>query len=134
MDCQVSALMGAVDEELSERAGMFSLVDELYMSKDSGCQLNESIITPLVNSTKFLKPHIISTKLYHQHNRVLEHSKGRDTTHLSGDVHVGLSFECCGQVNGRRVGWNKVEVITTPNGTQTKAFQGGRSQCKRGFS
>ena len=96
MHCQVSALMGATDKELWERAGIFSLLDELYRSKYSGCQLNESIITPPANSTKFPKPLITSTKLYHQHNRVLEHSKGRDTAHLSGEVPVGLSFECCG--------------------------------------
>jgi hypothetical protein len=96
MDCQVSALMGATNEELWERAGIFSLVDELYRSKYSGCQLNESIITPPANSTKFPKPLITSTKLYHQHNRVLEHSKGRDTARLSGEVLVDLSFECCG--------------------------------------
>jgi hypothetical protein len=125
MDCQVSALMGAANEELWERVGMFSSVHELCRSKDSGCQLNESIITPPTNSTEFPKPLIIGTKLYHQHNQVLEHSKGRDNACLSSEVHVGLSFECCGQVNGRHVGWNKVEVITTPNGTQAEAFQGG---------
>jgi hypothetical protein len=96
MDCQVSALMGVTDKELWERAGIFSLVDELYKSKDSGCQLNESIITPPANSTEFPKPLITGTKIYHQHNRVLEHLKGRDTTCLSGEVPVGLSFECCG--------------------------------------
>jgi hypothetical protein len=50
MDCEVSALMGATNEELWEREGLFSLVDELCKSKHSGCHLNECIITPPATS------------------------------------------------------------------------------------
>jgi hypothetical protein len=78
--------------------------------------------------------HLISgTKLYHQHSRVLEHFKGSGYYCLSGEVPVGLSFECCGQVKGRQVDRNKVEVLTTPTGTQVVEFQGGRSSVRGDF-
>jgi hypothetical protein len=133
MDCEVSTLMGAADEELWERAGLLSLVDELCMNKQSRCQLNDSIITPPTNSVNFPKHLISGTKPYHQHSRVLEISKGQDTTSLSGEVPVSLSFDCCGQLKGHQVDRNKFEVLTTPIFTQVVEFQGGHTQCKRGF-
>jgi hypothetical protein len=41
---EVSALMGATDEEEWEREGLFSIVDELCMSKGGGCKLNDLTI------------------------------------------------------------------------------------------
>jgi hypothetical protein len=46
MDCEVNALMGATDEELWEREGLYSSVDELCRSKCSGCINKEHINSP----------------------------------------------------------------------------------------
>jgi hypothetical protein len=47
MECEVSALMGAADEELWERSGLFSSVDAICRIKDSGRHPAERFIATI---------------------------------------------------------------------------------------
>ena len=62
MDSEVSALMGVTNEELWEKEGIFSLVDEMCRFNVSSCHLNVSLNVPSVISSNMMTPPLAGKK------------------------------------------------------------------------
>jgi len=62
MDSEVSALMGATNEELWEKEGIFSSVDEMCRFDAGSCHLNVSLNAPSFVSSDLMTPPLASKK------------------------------------------------------------------------
>ena len=91
MDSEVNVLMGATDEELWERAGLFNLVDAMCRNKGSRCHIDDLVN----NSWSILEELAITpttnTKPHYQTVRVSETQNTQGSAGMPGEVFVGTS-------------------------------------------
>ena len=103
MESEVSALIGATDEEHWERAGLFASVDELCRSNDKSHLHNGGINVPFTPSVEFPVSPNFSTKPFHFPGRVTDSQNYRVSVSQPRGDSVGLNFECGVQVKGAQV-------------------------------
>jgi hypothetical protein len=133
MDTEVSPLMGAADEELWEKEGLFSSVDKMCKLNGSRCHINEGLNSSLVFSSKATTPLSAGKKRSSRMCSASDHLQGYTTDGLRIKEGSGIDLKFRGSGITSTIEGVKVVEFSNRTGTLMKATLGGRTHLKGGF-
>jgi hypothetical protein len=112
MECEVSALMGAADEELWERSGLFSSVDAMCRSKGSGRHIDERF-NARFNTEDLTNTHLTVSIPFYQSVRLPETKNAQGRADIPGeDTGVFPSASKAQRIGGLA---RRNKVVASPN-------------------
>jgi hypothetical protein len=120
MDSEVNALMGAADEELWEKEGLFSSVDEMCRFNVGSCHLNVSLNAPLVISSDTMTPPLAGKKCSSQPCSATFHSQGHYPVGLGSKEGAGFARKNSGSGFNSSVEGSKFPEFSKHPSTQLR--------------
>jgi hypothetical protein len=133
MDSEVSALMGVTNEELWEKKGILSLVDEMCRFNVSSCHLNVSLNVPSVISLDMMTPPLAGKKCSSQPYSATFLSQGHYHVGLGNKEGASFARKNSGLGFNSSVEGYKFPKFSKNPSTQLEASLGGHNISQGGF-